>query len=152
MKNMAFKCVGNIIIVVHNREPPENDAWNDYLEATLAAGRIYGNDLSNVRHLVVTEGGGPNSAQRKAVDTASQEMNGKNSPVAVISASPMIRGIVTVFNWFNLNMRVFSLQEADKAFQFIGVLPRDITKIWYEVKVLQAELGIKPFDRWPPER
>jgi hypothetical protein len=149
---MAFKCVGNIIIVVHTKEPPDNDTWNSYLEATLAAGRLYGNDLSNVRHLVVTEGGGPNSAQRKAVDTASQTMNGKNSPVAVISASPMIRGIVTVFNWFNLNMRVFSPQEADKAFQFIGVLPRDATKIWYEVKVLQAELGIKPFERWPMNR
>lgn len=144
MKNMAVKRVGNIIIAVHNKEAPDNETWNSFIEITLATGRANGNDLSNVRQLVVTEGGGPNAAQRKAVDIASNSMNGKKVSVAVVTGSPVVRGIVTVFNWFNLHLRVFTPDEMDKALQYLRIPTHDVTKILNEVRQLQIEVGSPP--------
>lgn len=144
MKNMACKRVGNVVIVVHNKEPPDNESWSGYLDTVLATGRANGNDLTNVKQLVVTEGGGPNASQRKAVDAASNQMNGKKSPAAVVTGSPLVRGIVTVFNWFNLNLRVFAPEEFDKALQFLRIPSTEVPKILNEVRLLQAEVGSPP--------
>src|SRR5262249_27181347 len=83
---------GDLFVVVHRAKPPTDEEWTDYLESWRPL------DMGNMRTLVFTDGGGPNPAQRKA---ATEALGGKSSLTAVVSSSPLIRGIVTALGWFN---------------------------------------------------
>jgi hypothetical protein len=141
MKDMAFKRVGTVLVTIHNDEPPNDADWAAYIDAVLALGKLVGGDLSRARHIVFTDGGGPSSAQRAAADVASRSFNGKALPVAVVSASPVVRGIVGIFRWLGFSkMRSFSPGEADEAFRYLGIPPGEAGEIWIAAKLLQNEI------------
>ena len=140
-KNSAFRLVGNVVLVVHNSVAPTNDEWESYIKTVLRGGKLYGGDLTLCRQLVLTDGGGPNSAQRAVAQKAAEQMGGAAMPVAVVSSSTFVRGIVTAFNWFNMNLRAFSPLEITKALSFLKVDALTIDAIWEELALVEAEIG-----------
>ena len=59
MKNVAFKLMGSLLLVVYGEDPP---TYEDHL-ACLALFRSM--DIEGSRSLCFTSGGGPTAAQRK---------------------------------------------------------------------------------------
>lgn len=141
MRNATVRLIENTIVVVHTAAPPSMEEWSTYIDTVLDGGRAFGGDLTRCRQLVITDGGGPNSMQRAQAQKAAAQMNGALMPVAVVSASTFVRGIVTAFNWFNMNLRAFSPSEVKAAFAFLELDPQVVRSIWVELASMQAELG-----------
>jgi hypothetical protein len=135
------RLVGNVVLVVHNSMAPTNDEWEQYLQTVLSGGRLYGGDLTLCRQLVITDGGGPNSAQRAMAQKAAEQMNGAAMPVAVVSSSMFVRGIVTAFNWFNMNLKAFAPSEVETAVAFLGIDEVTLEEILEELGVIRDEIG-----------
>lgn len=57
-----------------------------------------------VSSIAITDGGSPAAHQRDALN---KYLAGAQRPVAVVSASPLIRGAVTTLSWFNSRLKVF---------------------------------------------
>ena len=69
--------------------------------------------------LVVTDGGGPNAAQRKVIVEA---YGPAPVPVAICSSSRAARAIVTAISWFYPQpMRSFERSDIPRALQFLGI-------------------------------
>src|SRR5262245_3778952 len=129
MKTMAFKLVDNVLIVVHTSDAPRDVEWDAYVEAVVDASKQKV-DAGNLRHLIFTAGGGPNAVQRKASNDALRRMTGwRNSAAAVISTSATVRGIVTVFSWFNVNIKSFPPHQLDDAFHYLGIPPETRARV-----------------------
>lgn len=133
MRNMAFEIVGDLFIVIHNAKPPSDAEWASYLRSW------QGRDMSKMRTLVFTAGGGPSTAQRKEANTA---LGGKPSVTSVVSDSAMVRGIVTALSWFNSEIKAFNPTESTEAFRHLGITHAgDIERLWAQAKKLQAGLA-----------
>jgi hypothetical protein len=143
MKTMAFKLVDNVFVVVHTNQTPSEAEWNAYVEAVVAAS-MQRTDAGILRYLIFTAGGGPNAGQRKASNDALQRVNAlRNSAAAVISASPAVRGIVTVFSWFNINIKSFSPAQTEDALHHLEIQPEMKAKALVALRQLKAELDLR---------
>ncbi|MEZ4296946.1 MAG: hypothetical protein R3B70_18420 [Polyangiaceae bacterium] len=136
MRNQAFKILGNLHVVVAGPNPPTDAEWHTYVEAVKAEEQR-GLDLTEMTTLVITEGGGPNAAQRKMVNDV---LRGRTTKVATVSGSPFFRGIVTALTWFNPEMRVFSPDNVTDAFRFLGIPESQYDEIWEEIELLRLQL------------
>ena len=67
MKNFAFERVGSILVGVNNRQSPRADEWALYVQACRDLDRELNGDFSRAAALIFTDGGGPNSDQRRAM-------------------------------------------------------------------------------------
>lgn len=131
MKDMACELVGDIVLCMHNAKAPDDASWQVYIDACIASAELHGGDFSRSRQLIYTDGGGPNAPQRKAVVEAVEQLKGaKEGRIAVVSSSTLVRGIVTVFNWFNFQVKAFSPGEIDAALQFLRVTPDEAGRLW----------------------
>ena len=129
------------MLVVHTGSAPTNEEWKTYIDTVLDGGKHFGGDLRLCRQLVLSDGGGPNSAQRAMAQKAAEQMNGTQMPVAVVSASAFVRGIVTAFNWFNMNMKVFHPRDAKAALEFLGADALVAQEIVQELEEIEEDLG-----------
>jgi hypothetical protein len=137
MRSMVFRIVGDVHIVVAGTQPPTNEDWDRYLEAVKAEEKKLA-DFRKMRTLVFSDGGGPNATQRKAV---SEFLKGRTTPVAIVTGSAVMRGIVTALSWFNSGTKAFSPDQVALALEFLQVSETQHEKIWVEAKKLRAELG-----------
>src|SRR5205823_3860864 len=76
---------GEIMVVIHTSSPPSDAEWKEYMDGLASC------DLLTMRSIVITDGGAPNSAQRKAINDLLQ---GRQVPGVVISPSAFVRGVV----------------------------------------------------------
>src|SRR5262245_39341216 len=135
MKNMVFSFLpaqGTAVLlglVVHSPKPPNDEEWNAYFTAV----RQRENELPKIRTLVLTEGGGPNSAQRKVINDF---LGGRQTPVVLVSSSAMIRGVTTALSWFNPLVKSCSPEQIDAAFDYLGVPEEDQERVWKEIRKL----------------
>lgn len=139
MKQMVFSFVeidARTILstVVHTEISPSDEEWAEYL----AAVRRNELNLGKIRTLVFTDGGGPNSTQRKAVNDF---LKGRQTPVVLVSASPVIRGITTALNWFNPLVKSVSPEQMEEALKYLNIPPQHRLRALQEIKRLHAELG-----------
>jgi hypothetical protein len=132
MPNMVFSVVGNVMILVHSARPPADAEWNEYLNAFRVR------DPEKLRSIAFTDGGAPNTAQRKALNSI---LEGKTTLAAVVSPSSMVRGVVTALSWFNAKIRVFRPDEVEEAFKHLGVPKAEHALIWREIHKLRVKLG-----------
>lgn len=135
MKNMQFKVVGQTFIVVYGSHNPTNEEWERYLAAVERHG------FESTVQLIVTEGGGPDSPQRKLLN---DKLKGRSVPVAVISRNPIIRGVVTALSWFNTKIRVFVPSHFADALRHLGLPAADGKALEQEVNELRAALDLPP--------
>jgi hypothetical protein len=95
---MAFKVIDRLFIVVYGVHDPTDAEWVGYLEDVERHG------IERTQQLISTEGGGPNATQRRYLN---ELLDGRPVPVAVMSGSTPIRGVVTAMSWFNRAIRFF---------------------------------------------
>jgi DNA-binding LacI/PurR family transcriptional regulator len=106
--------LGHTLVVVHGKTHPSDKDWELYLDALRRNADVIDSQL------VVTDGGSPNSAQRKA----SLELAAGHAPApptAVVTSSVLARGVVGALSWIMKDrIRAFSRAEFDEACIFIG--------------------------------
>lgn len=94
--------------------------------------------------LVVTLGGGPNSAQREEGRHV-WERAGRVPPMAVVTPSNVVRGIITVLNWFyDRKVVAFDPREYDEAFAYLKLQPSEANAALSAVAEMRQELGLPP--------
>jgi hypothetical protein len=103
------RCEGLFLVAAHGRSSPSDDEWQAYLRDN----ERWMSEL--VGALIYTAGGGPNSAQRRAL----REMFARTGPVsvrtAVVSGDLLVRGITNAINLFNPHIRTFKPEALDAA-------------------------------------
>jgi hypothetical protein len=139
MKNMVFAFVtlqsGTLFsAVVHTANPPSENEWAEYMAAVKAVEK----DLGKLRTIVFTDGGGPNSAQRKAI---SDFLKGRKTPVCLVSSSSIVRGITTALSWFNPLVNSVAPEKVSEAFRYLGIQSTEQDRAWNEIVKLKTTLG-----------
>lgn len=122
---------GEIMVVVHTSSPPSDAEWTAYLEG------VGSSDLQTLRSVVFTDGGAPNSAQRKSLNDV---LEGRQVPGIVISPSALVRGVVTALAWFNPGIKVYSPEQFDDAVTYLELSPAEIETVWETLDKLRAQL------------
>ena len=137
---MRYAPEGAVFVTVHGAEPPSDEEWTRYLEVSKQ-------HLGSVRaSLIVTDGGGPNSRQRALLTERYPEFG--PVPVAVVSDSPLTRGIVTALHWLGKNIRAFRPRDLAGAFTYLSVPVPEREALLHRVAVLRSELlGINAGER-----
>ena len=105
-----------IAIAVANGNPPTDDEWDAYLQLV-----DKGVHLPNSHGLAVTDGGGPNAAQRARINKVLAKVRGRKAFSAVVSGSLVIRGLVGALRLFHRETEAFSPVQIRDALRFIGV-------------------------------
>lgn len=107
--------VGRTLVVVHGVTHPTDRDWAIYLDA------LRQNTQKIGAQLIVTDGGSPTSAQRKASLELAVGQWDRVPPSAVVTSSVLARGAVTALSWFMKDkIRAFAPAEFDEACVFIG--------------------------------
>jgi len=107
--------VGHTLVVVHSVTHPNDTDWEVYLDALRRNVDVIDSQL------VVTDGGSPNSAQRKASLELAAARWERTPPTAVVTSAMLARGAVTALSWFMKDrIRAFARAEFEEACAFIG--------------------------------
>jgi hypothetical protein len=142
MKNMAAEIIGDVVLVLHNSESPDDNAWGAYIQQCMEAGRIANGDYRRIKNLVFTDGGGPNATQRQQSIDALQKFTGvKESKVAVVTNSMIARGIITVASWMNMTVKAFSPEKAEDAGRFLGIPAEQMNRFAQAIERLSTNLS-----------
>jgi hypothetical protein len=104
----------NLVVSRESFESPLDSEWNEFLKL-MEANR---ENFEKLRILVVTEGGGPNSAQRGRLQ---EVLRGKPVRVAVVTDSAKSRFIASAVSLFNRDHRGFWKSEMALAYEHLGL-------------------------------
>jgi hypothetical protein len=138
MANMAYTFLPGIaaheglMLLVHTTRAPFDAEWEPYYRELIQ------HEPGGLRSLAFTDGGAPNGAQRKQVN---DYLRGRSSLAAVVTASSMVRGVVTALSWFNAQMKAFAPDQVDDALRYLGVRPQEMAKVRQEIQLLRKKLG-----------
>lgn len=113
--NTAWELCGNVFVIVHNQNNPTDEEYKN----TLDAYEKHQGQFDSI--LIHSEGGGPNSKQRKMT---ADFWKGKEIPKTVImTSSVMTRGIVTALSWILPQQRLHAVDKNDfgQAFQILNI-------------------------------
>jgi hypothetical protein len=136
--NSAFARSGDHIVWVAREDPPKDDEWAEYVKLIQETGARLRAAKIPVRVLVLTDGSSPTPAQRgKLVDAA----EGLEVRSAVISKNLVVRGVVTVLSWFQVNNKFFAPAELSGALAFLDVPTDRAADLWSVAVDLQKQLG-----------
>lgn len=127
---MAFKVIDRLFVVVYAANPTQDEWWN-YLEVVTRHG------VARTAQIIFTDGYGPSLTQRRELE---KQLTGGRSRVAVITTSAVLRGVVTVYSWFNSNIRVFPDNGISDALVYLEVPARRAVLVEGEVAKLRVEL------------
>jgi hypothetical protein len=113
--DFLFEPVGEVLVMLHTRKPAPDAEWDllvDHLARTLQAGRPIPPGL------VLTDGGGPTTAQRKALE---QVLDVRQLRTAVVSEAASVRFVVSTLALFSENVRSFPITGVDDALAWFGL-------------------------------
>ena len=131
---MASALHHNYAVVVHSSRAPSDAEWDAYL------GKL-GDWLPGLRGgLIVSDGGGPTSSQRRALKKLLVEKTRYNASFALISPSMMARGIVLAINLFTPYIRAFRPEDIDQALTFLQVPTEERPSLLAMAKQLREQL------------
>jgi hypothetical protein len=132
-KNMVFAWAGDVLIAVHGTQAPTDEEWSNYLKTIRKV-----ENLQEVRSLAFTDGGAPNSLQRKEINDL---LKGRPGLGAVVSASTLVRSVVTAMTWFNPLMKAFPPERVDEAYAHLKLKPAEIDAVRREIANLRKAFG-----------
>lgn len=113
-RTMAFARRRDYAVLVHSTRAPSDAEWGVYLQALDGW-------LSEIQGiLVVSDGGGPTSAQRRSLKELSEKTS-REAQVAMLSPSMLARGIVLAISLFYPHIRAFRPGDPDQALTFLRV-------------------------------
>jgi hypothetical protein len=108
----------SLVVMRENIETPHDHEWDAFL-ALLNQNR---DNFAKFRLLVVTDGGGPNAAQRKRLDGV---LGGRSVRVAVVTESAKSRFIASAISLINRDHRGFSPAEIEAAYTHLALTPAE---------------------------
>jgi hypothetical protein len=118
-RSLAFRFVSDTILVLReNAYTPRDQDWDEFLRV-LAEHRP---NFANLKILVRTEGGGPNAAQRRRLQTA---LDGRTVRVAVVTNDVPVRFIVSSIALLNRAIRSFANDEIEAAYEHLSLSPAE---------------------------
>jgi hypothetical protein len=132
MKNMAFKVIDRLFLVVYGTKDPTDDEWRAYIADVERHG------IDRTMQLVFTEGGGPTAPQRRFLE---ELLAGRTVPVAVMTSSSSIRLMVTAMSWVNREIRSFPPTGLYDALAYLEIPASRAELIEREIKKLRCSLG-----------
>ena len=132
-RSLATAVVGPMILLRENAKTPTDRDWDDFLGIL----RAHRGNHERVRILVMTDGGGPNSGQRKRLE---QALGGQSFRVAVVTDSAKVRFIVSSIALLNRDIKTFSKNELDGAFEHLRLDFPDRERAKKEIGSLDKEI------------
>jgi hypothetical protein len=110
-----------IVISLHRYDAPTAGEWSDYIQAlTHAMVALNGNALG-IRGLSISDGGGPNGAQREQLNAFMRQYTGGRGSVAIVTANAFVRTIIKALSWFNPQARGFAPDDLASAIDYLGL-------------------------------
>jgi len=137
MANMAWRHLRLAPIehlAVISQSGPTDDEWARYLRDVK---ELPVEGLRGAWGLILSEGGGPNGPQRKAL---AEVKTISRIPTAVVTGSMLARGLVMATSWLGKEIRAFAPQHLTRAFDYLAVAPTERPRVVEELAVLRAEL------------
>lgn len=129
---------GSLVLLVQAPLDPTTEDWERFLDHTADAMAAH---QGCCRVLVFTAGGKPDAAQRsRSLERGWKDS--RRSPVAVVSDDRLVRGVITVFSWFGLNIRAVRPDRLDEAFAHLELTGAEREWVLAERDELEAELGM----------
>lgn len=142
MKNTASRVLNGVVLVVHNTRVPDRKEWDEYLTAVATARDGMGRDFASFRQLVITDGGVPSSAQRKAfAEIVRAGENVDKLKVAIVSRNFSVRGIATALRWMGFPVRSFDPEQLAEAFACLAVSSSDAIALCTAIEELCATIN-----------
>jgi len=138
--NMWHQRVHDLEILVHGKQSPSAGEWVSYC-AKLRSAVVAGNPPKGM--LIVTDGGGPNSVQRKQL---SEAMGGiEQPPAAVCSSSAIARGITAALSWTTkTRLKSFAYSAIDEGYAWAQVSKPSLEETCLLIANAQAECSFRP--------
>jgi hypothetical protein len=96
-------------------------------------------DLNATKVLVITDGGGPDLAQRESLAGV---VRGRSVCSAVVSDSIKVRFIVATVALFSSKISTFTRSEIEKAYRFLGLTQEEIAVAKKAVVEMRQELEL----------
>jgi hypothetical protein len=90
--------------------------------------------------LVFADSGAPSAAQREQLLQAGADAPSRS---ALVSSSPIARGVIKVFSWFNVKVKSFAPKEINKALAFLEIPAGELAAVWSEVRSLESSLAVR---------
>jgi len=145
-KNMAafvFSAADkHVIVALHGKKSPSAGEWSQYI--TLAREHYRTHPRIILAGVTATLGGAPDSKQRKQLIEASSTES-LASPGAVISDSPMIRGIITAFLWMRKNnLRAFAPNAFREGLTHVGLPETEFVRFLTQAQAASASVADDP--------
>ncbi len=133
-RTFLYAIAGNAHVAVHGAVAPNDEEWQAYLDDILE-------HVNEARGVIVnTVGGGPTAAQRRA-STEHWNRWGSTPKMAIMTVSPVVRGMVTALSWFlGTNIRALPIDAFGDAGKHIGLSDADVEAVRAMVAKLRAEL------------
>lgn len=132
---MDWRRRGRLVVTVHTSSNPSDRDWTEYM-----SGFADYLPLEDQRIFVVSEGGGPDSAQRRNLTNA---LAGAIVPVAILTNSWRMRGAGVAVSWFNPSIKIMAQGAMDQAFEHLELTAAERLECRAIVRELQTRLGIK---------
>ena len=139
MKTMLLEIRGDVLITVQGDMPLSDPDWDDFLRVVASATHVKAYLFSSDNH-------GPSAKQRAKLQSNRAVFP---LPKAVVTTSMAVRGIVTATSWLGTNIRAFSPDHIDDAFDYLGLSPASRPAVLECVALMKTRLAggdtIDPF-------
>ena len=117
------------LVMYAGTEPPTDAAWDMYLDQLRVPREI--------RIFVVTEGSRPTKAQQARL---ADVVNIHPAPTAVISPAVAVRFVVSSVALFKSNLRYFTPDQVDDAYQHLGIRPVERVQVEQALERLRKHM------------
>jgi hypothetical protein len=111
----------SVLLVCSSEKRPDAQTWSDHCHVIAEGLR-----RKNFGILVLTDGGGPTSAQREELAQATAR---KRYPIGVVSNASIVRFIVSSIALFNPAIRSFLPADWHRALSHVGVAPAEVSAV-----------------------
>lgn len=133
-RSLLFQKIGAMIVLRENNQTPTDDDWDAFLRV-LAANR---ENFPSLKILVVTDGGGPNAAQRKRLQAA---LGGRPVRVAVVTDATIVSFIVSSIALLNHEIRSFSRNQLSAAYAHLNLSPSEQKLAMEAIQTMEPLVG-----------
>lgn len=135
---MLFDFRDGVFVGVHTAEAPSSEEWRRLCSD------IERERLTTRGVLVFTLGGAPSTQQRQEMRAAIGDI--AVPPCAILTASPLVRGIITSLNWFLGNqVKAFDPNDIERALRYVasGKAAIDPVQIVETLSQLASKLSVE---------
>ena len=127
-----------VALWLHTAIDPPKDEWDRGLDTLIAATRAV--RTAKMRHLVITDGGAPNAAQRARMhNELARSEPLRLAVVTTVLSNPIKRGVATALSWANPQIGFFQPPQIEQALQHVD-LTGHADVLWSEFVKMQREI------------